>query len=126
MYITCYVLLHIFRMQKRAIRITTGCRSRESCRNLFKKLKILPLKSKYIFSLLLFVVNNKDRFMVNSKNYSINTRQNTNFHLPHANLAIYQKGAYYLSIKIFNNLPSDIKNLSDTPKKFTSFKELFT
>jgi hypothetical protein len=56
--------------------------------------------------------------MVNSENYSINTRQSTNFHLLHANLAIYLKGVYYLSIKIFSNLPSDIKNLSDNPKKF--------
>jgi hypothetical protein len=33
-----------------------GCGYRESCRELFKELKILPLSSQYIFSLLLFVV----------------------------------------------------------------------
>jgi hypothetical protein len=32
--------------------------------------------------------------------------------------AIYQKGAYYSGIKIFNNLPLEIKNVSDNPKKF--------
>jgi hypothetical protein len=69
-----------------------GCRSRDSCRYLFKKLRILPLKSQYISSLLLFVVNNKDQFIVNSENYSINMRQSTNLHLPQANLAMYQKG----------------------------------
>jgi len=36
------------------IRIIMGCRSRYSCRSLFKELKILPLKSQYKFSLLLF------------------------------------------------------------------------
>ena len=43
----------IFRMPKGVIRIIVGSRSRDSCQNLFKKVKILPLKSRYIFSLLL-------------------------------------------------------------------------
>jgi hypothetical protein len=40
----------IFRLQKRVIRVITNSRSRDSCRELFKKLKILPLCSQYIFS----------------------------------------------------------------------------
>jgi len=46
----------ISRMQKRVIRIILRCGYRESCRELFKELKILPLSSQYIFSLLLFIV----------------------------------------------------------------------
>jgi hypothetical protein len=65
-----------------------GCKIRDSCHNLFKKLRSLPLKSQYISSLLLFVVNNKDQFIANLENYNINTRQSTNLHLPQANLAI--------------------------------------
>ena len=38
----------IFKSQKKAIRITEGCGNRVSCRNLFKKLEILPLTSQYI------------------------------------------------------------------------------
>jgi hypothetical protein len=45
-------------------------------------------------------------------------RQKNNLYLPQENLAIYQKGAYYLGIKIFNNLPTEIKNASDNLKKF--------
>jgi hypothetical protein len=30
----------------------------DSCRNLFKELEILPLVSQYIFSLMLFVIEN--------------------------------------------------------------------
>jgi hypothetical protein len=37
-------------------------------------------------------------------------------HLPQANLAIFQKGAYYLGIKIFNTLPIEIEGLSDNPR----------
>jgi hypothetical protein len=51
----------IFKIQKNIIRILTGCRGRDSCRDLFKKLKILPLQSQYILSLLLFVVDNKNK-----------------------------------------------------------------
>jgi hypothetical protein len=40
----------IFRIQKRVIRIIINYRSRESCRELFKNLKILPLQSQYMQS----------------------------------------------------------------------------
>jgi len=33
-------------------------------------------------------------------------------------MAIYQKGVYYLGIKIFNSLSSAIKNFSNKPKIF--------
>jgi len=55
----------IFRLQKRIIRIIVGISGRDSCREHFKKLKILPLQSQYILSLLLFVVDNGDYFKVN-------------------------------------------------------------
>jgi len=58
---------NIFRLQKRIIRIIVGIRGRDSCREHFKKLKILPLQSQYILSLLLFIVDNGDYFKVNSE-----------------------------------------------------------
>jgi hypothetical protein len=103
----------IFKIQKRAIRIIMGHKSRNSCRNLFKKLEILPIKSQYIFSLILFVVNNRDLFTINSENQSIQTRQ-----MPMANLTIYQQGVHYSGVKIFNNLPLEIKNIVGNSKKF--------
>jgi len=46
-----------------------------------------------------------------------------NLHLPQANLAIFQKGAYYSGIKIFNSLPTEMKVLSYKPKIWkTAFK----
>ena len=39
-----------------------GCGHRESCRKLFAELKILPLASKYIFALLLFVCQQHELF----------------------------------------------------------------
>jgi len=51
--------LKIFRMQKRIIRIMMGYKNKISCRNLFRRLEILPFVSQYILLLMLFVVNNK-------------------------------------------------------------------
>jgi len=49
------------------------------------------MKLQYIFSLLLFVTNNKSYFRTNLKNYSTYTRHSNDLHLPQTNLAIYQK-----------------------------------
>jgi len=40
----------IFKIKKRMIRIITTSRSRDSCRELFKNLEILPLYSQYIYT----------------------------------------------------------------------------
>ena len=90
-----------------------GCGNRVSCRNLFKKSEILPLTSQYMLSLFMFVVQNKNFFLTNNESHNIDTRQRNNLYLPQANLTIYQKGAYYSRIKIFNNLPLEIKIFSD-------------
>jgi hypothetical protein len=61
----------------------------------------------------MFVVQNKDLFITN-----IETRQSNKVYTPQANLTSYQKGAYYSGIKIFNKLPSGIKNVNDNIIKF--------
>jgi hypothetical protein len=85
----------IFRLQKRIIRIIVGLRRRDLCREHFKKLKILPLQSQYILSLLLFMVGNRSYFKENSDIHNINTRTKSNLHQPLATSSTYQKGAYY-------------------------------
>jgi len=110
--------IHVFRLQKRVIRIITISRHRDSGRQLFKKLGILPLMSQYIFSLLLFMVNNKALFQMNSEIHSINTRYNSDFHRQLINLTTYKNGTYYTGIKVFNYLPTHIKNLSHNVNQF--------
>ena len=89
-----------------------------SCRELFKKLNILPLYLQYTLSLLLFVVKNIDEFTTNSEVHAINTQHRSDFHPPSTNLSKYQKGVFYSGIKILNHLPQNIKNLSWNVKKF--------
>jgi hypothetical protein len=57
--------IHIFRLQKKVIRIITSTRNRESCRSWFKRLKILPLQSQYIYLILSFVIDNMNQFTSN-------------------------------------------------------------
>ena len=87
---------HIFKIQKRIIRIMTKSR-RDSCRQLFKRLEILPLKSQYILSTLLFVVKNNDLFTINQEIHNINTRRNTNLHPPVCNLMVFQRAFTFLA-----------------------------
>jgi hypothetical protein len=74
-----------------------------------KKLKILPLKSQYLSSLLLFVAESTDYFGLNSEIHVFDTTSKYNLHLPPSKLTIFQKGPYYSGIKAFNNLPTYIK-----------------
>jgi len=66
-----------------------GCGSRVSCRNLFKKLQILPFTSQYLLSLLMFVVQNKNIFLTNNENHNLDTRQRNNLYLAQVNVTIY-------------------------------------
>ena len=78
----------------------------------------LPIQSQYIYSILLFVTKHKDQFLSNSQIHKINTRQTFDLYVPTANLTVYQKGIYYSGIKIYNHLPTTIKDLSDDKNKF--------
>ena len=89
--------------------------SRTSCSNLFKQLDILPLQSQYIFSLMMFVAKNKELFVSNERVHNFPTRSHDDLHLPNANLTVFQNGVYFSGVKIYNNLPTDLK------KHFTIF-----
>jgi hypothetical protein len=81
----------IFKLKNRIIRIIMGADIRDSCRELFKTLNILPLISQSIFSLLLFVVKNKNTFRMNSEIHSINARNNSDFYHLLSHLTIIKK-----------------------------------
>jgi IS1 family transposase len=108
----------ILTLQKRTVRIIAGVKSRNSCRNLFMRLEILPLMCEYIFTLMNFVVNNQEHFQTNSAVHGVNTRNRDHLHIPTANLSCFQKSAYYAGIKIFNSLPSDLRCLMNKQTQF--------
>jgi hypothetical protein len=102
-------------------------RNRDSCHQLFKNIKILPLNSQYthIFSLLLFVAKNKDLYESNSEVHNINTRFSSDLHTATANLKTFQKGPFYFGIKVFNHLPTSIKKTSHDINQFRSVLKNF-
>ena len=90
----------------------------DSSRVRFTSMKIKPLYSQYIFSLLIYAVNNKHLFTRILEVHNHDTRSAKNFHLPVTNLTMYQKGAYYTGMKIFYYLPTDIKNVANKIQVF--------
>jgi hypothetical protein len=57
----------------------------------------------YIYTLLLFIINNKNIFVTNNKVHEHKTRFNNNLHLPAVNLTKYEKGANIAGIKVNKN-----------------------
>jgi len=110
--------VNIFKIQKGIIRIITNSNRYDTCCPLFKQLRILPLPSQYIFSILLFVVTNKKLFQLNSQVHNIHTRYNDNLHLLSTGLTLAQKGEAYSGCKIYNHLPSQIKKISNNVALF--------
>jgi hypothetical protein len=110
----------IFTIQKRIIRVIMNMNKRDSCRKIFKDLNIFPLQSQYIFSILIFISKNRELFRFNSEIHGISTRYNSNLHLPSTTLTLFQKGTFYSGSRIFNHLPSNIKDLLYNEKQFKS------
>jgi hypothetical protein len=119
------MMMMIFKIQKRILRVMTGSGRLDSCRGLFKKLHILPLQSQYISSILLFVVKNRNYFRSNTDILDINTRFNHNLHLPSTNLSIVQRGVLFSGSRIYNHLLSNIKLKSENIKDFKLLLKIY-
>jgi hypothetical protein len=110
----------LFKLQKKVIRIISGVGPRDSCRGLFRKLDILPLSCKYILSLMLFVIDNQNKFHSGLEVHGLNTRSKNQLHLPTTNLSVFQKGATFSGIRLFNSLPGTIQSLRNNRVRFKS------
>ena len=104
----------------KVVRIITNSRMRLSCRELFKKLEILLLYSQYIFSMSIFVIKNEHLFSTNNQIHIFQKRFKTNFIAPTAYLTKFQKAMHDTTIKIFNNLPHNIKELTNETESTVS------
>ena len=84
----------------------------------------MTLYSQYIYSLVLYTINNKQLFDTNNEIHNYKTRNN-NLHRPISNLSKFNKGAYLSGIKVFNHLPQYIKALTNDHKYFKSTLKRF-
>jgi len=117
--------IKIFRMQMQVLRIMNKSKKMDSFTELFKTMDILPLYSQHMFSLLMYVVNNKQIFTKKLEVHNHDTRSAKNFHLPTTNLTKYQKGAHCTGIKIFNYLPAHTKNVANEIQVFKNTLKRF-
>jgi hypothetical protein len=81
---------------------------RSPSREGFKKLDILTVPCLYIYALMLFVVKNPNIYQTNNSMHNLNTRQQDRLHVLSVRFSSIQKGVYYSSIKILNQLPQSI------------------
>jgi len=78
----------------------------------------MTLYSQYIFSLILFTIDNKHLFTHNNELHGYSTRNSTNLHLPTVKLSKFYKGPLMSGIKAFNHLPNLLKLLASDVKCF--------
>jgi hypothetical protein len=71
------------------------------------------------------MIRYRNQFTVNCEIYHIDTRQYACFHKLSVNLTKYQKGVYYLGIKVFNVRPCYINIQSDDLKIFKLILQKF-
>jgi hypothetical protein len=69
----------------------------------------MTIYDQYIYSLVLYIINNKHIFNFNKEIYTHKIRALKNLHLPSINVTKYSKGAYIARITVFNHLPLSIK-----------------
>lgn len=113
----------IFRLQKKAVRYIEGVSKYTSCRNIFKNLNILTLACTYILEIVLYVKKNINTFPFNNFNHTYNTRECNNLNTPLHNLSKYEESPRYMGVKLYNKIPSQIKDVSNE-KLFK--KEMFS
>jgi len=85
----------------------------------------MTLYSQYIYSLVLYTINNKHLFDTNKEIHKYETRNNNNLHHRIANLSKFNKGAFISGIIVFNHLPQYIKALTNDHKYFKSTLQRF-
>jgi hypothetical protein len=108
----------VFTLQLKIVSIMMSVKSRNSCRDLFKRLEILTLPCECTFSLINFITNNEERFETNVDVHCVNTRHKPCLHNQMLTSHCFQKSGQYAGIKICNNLPSYLKRLINEKARF--------
>lgn len=101
-----------FVAQKRCIRAICNVSTETSCKPLFNELQLLTLPSIYIQEVSLFVKSHMHLFKKKKDQVNFNFRYPNRLILPLSRTVARSKNMYHMCIKIYNNLPNDLKNLT--------------
>nr|CAI5828045.1 unnamed protein product [Callosobruchus analis] len=100
----------VFLAQKRVIRCMMGLPRSESCKNIFKKLTILPFPCLFILEMCVYVFKNIDKFNTISDIHCRNTRQKNDLFVPYRKYRIGSNAPDCLGVKLYNSLPASSKS----------------
>ena len=115
------VLQPLYILQKKAIRLISNSHYLEHTAPLFKSMELLNIYQIFKFNCLLLVHKcTKNNYFLEFKrklhnNYSIHcyeTRINNHLRLPLEKLKLCQKSYLYISIKLWNDVNKDIRNMN--------------
>lgn len=110
-------------LQKRAVRKIAGVPWRYPCRELFISLKILTVTNIFILEAVRFVKMYPSLYTPVASSHHHHTRNQNNKYIPVNSLQFTNNNPQYISAKIFNNFPSNIK---DSPiKDFNSLAKTY-
>lgn len=102
-----------FIAQKKCLRAIYRMRPDESCRPLFKKLGLLPFPSLYIYEVCMFVHKYKSMFKKACDTHPRACRDPDRL-LPddHSRLAKHKKSCLIMCVKVYNNIPAQLRSLN--------------
>src|SRR5215510_7291276 len=90
-------ILHI---QNKVIRLITGLKRSESCRQTFKENRILMVTSLYVLEVVCFITKYKGNLKQNSAILEHNTRNKYDTHTQFCNTSLFQKSAINMGVKL--------------------------
>ncbi|KAG7308231.1 hypothetical protein JYU34_006904 [Plutella xylostella] len=100
-----------FIVQKKCLRAIYGKKQTDSCKPLFKKSKIMTLVSMYILEAAIHVKSNPNLYKKAGNIVNFDIRNKERLVLPKHNSALYSKNCHIMTIKVYNCIPHEIKQL---------------
>lgn len=114
----------ILRIQKRVVRIMAGVGCRETCRPIFKKLKIMTVINQYIYQSILYTRNNLNSLRTIDGHYA--TRQADDLRLPYSRTTLHQHSFVSMPVRMYNAIPRDIRRIENNKIFKVSVKSFLT
>ena len=108
---------YIFKMQRRAVRVLGRIGFRDDCKHTFMDLQVLTLPCEYILACIMYANTQKHTLDTNSNYHDYETRGRHDIRPDFCRLTRTQRGFLQVSVTLFNKLPPDSRNLTNTALK---------
>lgn len=119
----CTDIKRVFIIQKRILRIIFNIKPRDTCREVFRKRKILTVASIYIYKLLTYIFTIKHTLKKHSNNHNYYTRNADQLYIQNYNTALFTRSPICAGCYLFNKLPLQIRDISSLNKFKKTLRE---